>query len=90
MEIFVTTRKVEKIDIDEEILLDYLKNDFPHDEEIQAATKLEDIGDVEDIIGEVADELVEDDAFTKTLVDSSIYGCLSHEEAYQVMEWGIH
>jgi len=90
MEIFVTTRKVEKIDIDEEVLLDYLKNDFSHDEEIQAATKLEDIENVEDIIMDLADELVEDDTFTKTLTDSSIYGCLSHEKAYQVMEWGIH
>jgi len=72
MEFFVTTRKVEKIDIDEEILLDYLKNDFPQDEEIQTATKLEDIENIKDIIIDLADELVEDDTFTKTLVDSSI------------------
>ena len=89
MKLYVTTRMVEEFDLEENQILDLLKKAFPIAEDIQFAKKLDDIEDVNDAIMEMADFLTESDVDRK-IKDSSIFGTLDYNEAYEVMEWGIH
>lgn len=96
MKIYKTTRKVDEIEIDEKDFIDYLKHQYPEDEDIQALT------DDEEEIFDTWYHLSLDEAFEeyyecqknkikeKTIAsnDGSYYPW--YEDAYQDMEWGIH
>ena len=93
IDIFKTTRKVERYTFDEEKFLKWLKKEKPNDSDIQNLKTFDDI-EQKWGIGEFDGEL--DEYFSdycnrgKKLLDSSISYYDNYGDAYTEKEWGIH
>ena len=92
MEIFKTTRKIEKFNLDENDFFNFLKKNYPDDESIQ------ELNSFNELINKYSlwefDEELEEYFSTKniemTLTDSYISYYNEYYDAYNEMEWGIH
>lgn len=92
MEIFKTTRKIEKFNLDENDFFNFLKENYPDDESIR------ELNSFNELINNYSlwdfDEELEEYFSTKniemTLTHSYISYYNEYYDAYNEMEWGIH
>lgn len=92
MEIFKTTRQVEKIKIDENDFLKFLKNSYPNDEDIQKIKSLDEIEKywgISEFDAEIEEYCIKN-KIESSLIDSYTFHYTDYDEAYEDMEWGIH
>ena len=92
IEIFKTTRQVEKIKIDENDFLTFLKAECPNDEDIQALKSIKEIEEdwgISEFDAEIEEYCIKN-KIRSSLLHSHIFHYIDHDEAYEDMEWGIH
>ena len=88
--IYVTTRMIEEFNLEDDYLLNLLKELCPTDIDIQNANSLDDIDEIDEIFCEIGDILSNDKSISREVIDGSITGYTDYYEAHQDMEWGIH
>lgn len=89
MKIYVTTKRIEEFDLDENDFLAFLKESFDLDEEIQSAKTLKDIGEIDEVVMEAGEYLTKS-KISRNIKVSNAIGYTDYDKAYEDMEWGIH
>lgn len=92
MELFKTTRMIEKFNLDENDFFNFLKENYPNDEGIQELNSFNELIDnysLWDFEGEL-EEYFSTKGIEMTLTDSHISYYDEYCDAYEDMDWGIH
>lgn len=92
MEIFKTTRKIEKFNLDENDFFNFLKENYPDDESIRELNSFNELINKYSLwdFDEELEEYFSTKSIKMTLTDSHTSYYDEYYDAYEDMEWEIH